>query len=40
MAPHADGQIYPHHHARFMLDESLLWKGAAALAQATLELMH
>lgn len=39
MAPHTDGQIYPHHHARFMLDESFLWKGAAALVQATLELM-
>lgn len=40
MAPHTDGQIYPHHHARFCLDETLLWKGAAALVQAALELMH
>lgn len=40
MAPHADGQIYPHHHARFILDETLIWKGAAALAQAALELMR
>ena len=40
MAPHSDGHIYPHHHARFVLDESLLWKGAAALARAAMELME
>ncbi len=40
MAPHADGQIYPHHHPRFVLDESVLWKGTAALTQAALELMR
>ena len=39
MAPHSDGQVYPHHHARFVLDETLLWKGAAALTQAVLALM-
>ena len=39
MAPHPDGQVYPHHHARFILDETLLWKGAAALARAALTLM-
>lgn len=40
MAKHEDGQVYPHHHARFCLDETVLWKGAAALVRAVLELME
>ena len=34
-----DGQLYPHHHARFRLDENVLWRGAAVLAKAALDQM-
>lgn len=34
------GICHPHHNAKFRLDETVLWKGAAALAQAALELMN
>lgn len=34
-----DGQCYPHHHAKFRLDETVLWRGAAVLSQAALDLM-
>lgn len=35
-----DGKLYPHHNARFCLDETVLWKGAAALARGALCLME
>lgn len=35
-----DGTSYPHHHAKFRLNESVLWRGAAVMAAAALELME
>ena len=32
--------FYPHHNAKFRLEEDVLWKGAAALVQAALDLME
>ena len=39
MAPDGDGTVYPHHHAKFRLDETVLWRGAAVLVQSALALM-
>lgn len=39
MGRDGDGQCYPHHHSKFRLDESVLWRGAAVLAQVALDLM-
>lgn len=35
-----DGTAYPHHHAKFRLVEEQLWRGAAAMTAAALELMQ
>lgn len=35
-----DGQLYPHHNARFRLDETVLWRGAAAIIRSAWDLMH
>lgn len=35
-----NGQLYPHHHCKFRLDETVLWKGAAAMAGAAISLME
>lgn len=34
-----NGKLYPHHNAKFRLDETILWRGAAILVQATLDLL-
>lgn len=34
-----DGVCYAHHNAKFRLDDSVLWKGAAVLVQAALDQM-
>ncbi len=34
-----DGEVHPHHNSKFCLDETVLWKGAAALAEAAVALM-
>lgn len=34
-----DGEVHPHHNSKFCLDETVLWKGAAALAAAAISLM-
>lgn len=39
MARDGDGTVYPHHHAKFRLDEGVLWRGAAVLVQSALALM-
>ena len=39
MARDGDGTVYPHHHAKFRLDEGVLWRGAAVLVQSALVLM-
>lgn len=39
LARDGDGTIYPHHHAKFRLEEGILWRGAAALTQSALTLM-
>jgi amidohydrolase len=33
------GEIYPHHNSKFNIDESILWKGAALLAQGAIDLL-
>lgn len=35
-----DGTAYPHHHAKFRLNEAVLWRGAAVMTAAALELME
>lgn len=35
-----NGILYPHHNCRFRLDETVFWKGAAAMAKAALCLME
>ena len=37
LKPHADGIVYPHHNARFDIDESTLWIGTALFLQAVLD---
>ena len=32
--PFEDGQVYPHHNSKFMIDDSVLYQGAALLMQA------
>ena len=32
------GKVYPHHNSRFDIDEGVLWKGSALLAQGALDL--
>jgi amidohydrolase len=31
------GPMYPHHHPKFDIDESVLWIGSAVLAQAAFD---
>ena len=35
-----DGILYPHHNCRFRLDETVFWKGVAAMSGAVLDLME
>jgi amidohydrolase len=35
-----DGHCYPHHHAKFDIDESLLWLGSTLLIQATVDWLN
>lgn len=35
--PFRDGKLYPHHNGRFCLDDSVLYKGSAILAQVALD---
>lgn len=35
-----DGILYPHHNCRFRLDDTVFWKGTAAMAKAALGLME
>lgn len=35
-----DGQIYPHHHPKFDIDESTLWIGSAAFVQTVLDFLN
>ena len=32
------GKVYPHHNSRFNIDETVLWKGSALLAQGAIDL--
>ncbi len=36
-AKSVNGEFYPHHNAKFDLDESVFWKGAALLAQGAID---
>lgn len=33
----AKGPVYPHHNSRFVIDEDVLWKGTALLAQGAID---
>lgn len=37
LKPHEDGIVYPHHNARFDIDESTMWLGTALFLQAVLD---
>ena len=39
-APFADGEIYPGHNARFVLDDSILYEGTALLAQGAVDFLN
>lgn len=34
------GQIYPHHHAKFDIDESLMWLGSALMVQTSVDWLN
>ena len=40
IAPSDDGKVYPHHHPRFTIDDSLTYIGTALLGQAALDLLE
>ena len=39
-APFADGEVYPAHSSRFVLDDSVLYRGAALFAQAVVDYLN
>ena len=39
-APFVDGEIYPGHNARFVLDDSILYEGTALLAQGAVDFLN
>ena len=40
IAAFADGEVYPAHSSRFVLDDSVLYRGSALFAQAVLDYLN